>query len=60
MKSKINLMFLGLFVVSAFFSLGQLSVSANDKPCEGLTCTQPSDCGSSCFCNGPTSGCFLN
>jgi hypothetical protein len=53
---------LGLFGLSCILTVGTLTstVSANQAKCEYLNCTQPSDCGSKCFCNGPSSACILN
>lgn len=61
MKNKIiNSLILFVFGLCVTFSVGQLTASANVPACEGLACTKPSDCGSKCFCNGPSSACYLD
>lgn len=56
----LELFVLALLVVSSGVSLGQLSVQANEAACEGLACKIKDDCGSKCFCNGPSGHCFLD
>lgn len=49
-----------LLLVTSVFATGQVLVKANEAPCEGLACRQASDCGRKCFCNGPSTTCFLD
>ena len=56
----LELFVLTLLVGTSVVSFGQLSARANNPACAGLACNQPSDCGSKCFCNGPSSTCFVD
>ena len=50
---------LGLLGISFAFTVGQLTAMAQSQPaCAGLQCTEQQDCGSKCFCNRPSGGCF--
>lgn len=49
-----------LLLVTSVAAVGQISAEANVKPCEGLSCNSGSDCGTSCFCNTPSTTCYLN
>jgi hypothetical protein len=50
---------LSLVLLSGYQLLSKPSI-ANVPECGGLRCTQPSDCGSACFCNGPSGFCYKN
>lgn len=55
----IQFLMLGLLGVSLTFTFGQLTTKAQSQPaCAGLQCTAQEDCGSKCFCNRPSGGCF--
>jgi hypothetical protein len=59
-RNLLELLFLGLLVMSSAVSLGQLNVSAEPWPCEDLQCWAQEDCGptpTNCFCNRPSGWC---
>lgn len=60
MKDRMmQFLMLGLLGISFAFSVGQLTIKAQTQPaCAGLQCTAQEDCGSKCFCNRPSGGCF--
>jgi hypothetical protein len=61
MKSKLGA-FLGVLVLAGSLGLSvtALTTSAEAANCEGLGCNTGSDCGTKCFCNGPSGSCILD
>lgn len=52
---------LGLLGMSFTFTVVQLAMAQTQPPaCVSLACTAQEDCGSKCFCNRPSGGCFAD
>jgi hypothetical protein len=54
---------IGLLGVSCLLTVGALmttTASARAAACDGLGCTDASDCGTKCFCNRPSQTCYLD
>lgn len=53
----VMLVFLGISITA---TVGQLAMAQSAPACAGLQCTAQEDCGSKCFCNRPSGGCFAD
>lgn len=51
---------IALTVTSAVAIATPASIVDAAGACDGLTCWDASDCGTKCFCNRPSSTCYLD